>query len=1146
MARELTVVGCRIGRGDNRAYLGGFHVSVTLAPSAPATAPGPRPSRPDWRRHVPRAFAILMRTVAVVSALAAVSAAFRLGMQPIRVTIDALLIPTPANLAYAVFVGALAAAARRRKRVAYWVLVAYFSLTVTFGAGAAGMILTLRDDELVDEAGRRVFTRFDELGVWVGLAFAAVCLVVLVVSRREFYARVRPASTRRAIGVFFGIAAVSVGLGYLLLTAFPGTLGNSVARFGYAVEKVFGGAIIVDLTRHGHPPGWVNLLLGLFGAVALVAALRTLLLAQRAAAVLHADDEQRIRELLARYGDRDSLGYFATRRDKAVIFSPTGKAAITYRVVNGVTLASGDPVGDPEAWGPAIDNWLAQARAYAWTPAVMGASEAGAIAYSRSGLKVLHLGDEAILRTLDFSLDGPDMKPVRQAVSRVERSGYTARVRRHAEVPPDEMAVLAGLATAWRDTESERGFSMALGRLGDPADERCVLIEAIDGTGAVRALLSFSPWGETGLSLDLMRRDRGAENGLMEFMVATLMREAPRLGVERVSLNFAVFRAVFEEGARIGAGPVLRLWRHTLLFFSRFWQLESLYRANAKYQPHWSPRYICFAERRQLARVGLASAIAEGFVALPGSPSTPLHGFPLPGGAVRFVPPKAREIEQVGPVGPEIIAGPEQMRVRLAKLDRLRATGVEAYPVGYPRTDSCAAVRGRHPDLGPDSRTGETVGVAGRVMLLRDHGGVCFATVRDWSGDLQVMLDAGVDGGLDRWRSSVDIGDHVGVTGEVCTSRRGELTVHAGSWELTAKCLRPLPDKHRGLADPEARVRQRYLDLVTSGDARDLLRARSAAVHSLRQSLVSRDYLEVETPILQRVHGGANARPFTTHINAYDLKLHLRIAPELFLKRLAVGGVERVYEIGRAFRNEGVDFSHNPEFTVLEAYQAYADYDTMLRLTREMIQEAAVAVHGSAVARAPGAAADELVDISGDWPVRTVNEAISLALGDEITADTDVTLLRKLCDKAQIPYDPKWGRGAVLLEMYERLVEARTVEPTFYKDFPTEVSPLTRQHRADPRLAERWDLVAFGMELGTAYSELVDPVEQRRRLTEQSLLAAGGDPEAMELDEDFLQALEYAMPPTGGLGIGVDRVVMLLTGRSIRETLPFPLVRDSS
>jgi lysyl-tRNA synthetase class 2 len=401
-----------------------------------------------------------------------------------------------------------------------------------------------------------------------------------------------------------------------------------------------------------------------------------------------------------------------------------------------------------------------------------------------------------------------------------------------------------------------------------------------------------------------------------------------------------------------------------------------------------------------------------------------------------------------------------------------------------------------------------------------------------------------LDRDLDRWRSTVDIGDHVGVAGEVITTRRGELSVLARWWRLTAKSLRPLPDKYRGLADPEALVRQRYLDLVTNQQSRDVLRVRSAALHALRRSLVTRGYLEVETPILQRVHGGANARPFITHSNAYDLPLHLRIAPELYLKRLAVGGVERVYEIGRSFRNEGVDSSHNPEFTILEAYQAYADYEGMLRLTRDLIREAAIAACGSPVVRAPGS--DEEVDISGDWPVRTVHEAVSAALGEEVTPDTEVTVLRKLCDRAGVPHDPTWVGGAVLLEMYERLVESQTLAPTFYKDFPTDVSPLARPNRRDPRLSERWDLVAFGIEVGTAYSELVDPVEQRARLTEQSLLAAGGDPEAMELDEEFLHALEYGMPPTGGLGIGVDRLIMLLTGRSIRETLPFPLLRDPS
>lgn len=323
-----------------------------------------------------------------------------------------------------------------------------------------------------------------------------------------------------------------------------------------------------------------------------------------------------------------------------------------------------------------------------------------------------------------------------------------------------------------------------------------------------------------------------------------------------------------------------------------------------------------------------------------------------------------------------------------------------------------------------------------------------------------------------------------------------------------------------------------------------MLHTRSAAVRALRDSLSRRGFIEVETPMLQVIHGGANARPFVTHINAYDMPLYLRIAPELYLKRLVVGGVEKVFEINRNFRNEGVDSTHNPEFTMLEAYEAYGDYDTMQKLTRELIQEVATAVYGSPVVRHTKADGTvEEYDISGEWQTLTVNEAISNALGEEVTASTDVETLKKLCDAAGVPYEPTWNRGQIVLEMYERLVEEHTVLPTFYRDFPKEVSPLTRQHRQDPRLAERWDLVAFRSEIATAYSELVDPVEQRERLTQQSLLAAGGDPEAMQLDEDFLRALEYAMPPSGGMGMGIDRMLMMLTGKNIRETILFPLVK---
>ena len=482
------------------------------------------------------------------------------------------------------------------------------------------------------------------------------------------------------------------------------------------------------------------------------------------------------------------------------------------------------------------------------------------------------------------------------------------------------------------------------------------------------------------------------------------------------------------------------------------------------------------------------------------------------------------------------------MQVRRAKLERLRAAGTDPYPVGFPRTDTIAHVRARYPDLPARAQTGDRVGVAGRVMLRRNGGKLCFATIRDGTGDLQVMisLDRAGEQALAAWKQDIDLGDHIGVEGEVIASNSGELSVLADSFAITAKALRPLPDKRKGLSDPEARVRQRYLDLITNPEARRMAELRASVTRTIREELHARGYLEAETPVLQTLHGGANARPFATHMNAFNLDLYLRIALELYLKRLVVGGIERVYEIGRIFRNEGVDATHNPEFTMLEAYQAYGDYTTMAELTRELIQASARdGLGGTAIRRPDGSE----VDIGGEWPRRSVYAAVSQALGEEVSPDTSEDCLRKLAAAVAIELQPGWNSAQVALELYEHLVEARTVGPTFYLDFPVEMAPLTRQHRTDPRLAEKWDLVAFGTEIATAYSELVDPVEERARLTAQSLLAAGGDPEAMQLDEDFLQALEYGMPPSGGLGMGIDRLLIMLTGASVRETVLFPLVK---
>ncbi|MGP3689602.1 bifunctional lysylphosphatidylglycerol synthetase/lysine--tRNA ligase LysX [Streptomyces sp. IBSNAI002] len=1097
-----------------------------------ATVEQTRGTRNRFLNRVPDGFGAFFGTLGLLCALLALSPTLRRLLRHIVRFLDLFVVPVSANLAYAVFLFLLAAALGTRKKVAWWIVVTYLALLIL--------------DDVIEIA----------LGdLWIGVssgALAVLAMGLLIAARSEFYAASRPGALWRALMVLgLGLlAAVLVGWG--LVALFPGTLPKG-QWLDWAAKQVFGG-LFSARQFDGRPPRPLYFLLGLFGALALLNAAAALFRSQRLTAALHGDEEPRIRALLGAYGRGDSLGYFATRRDKAVVFAPNGMAAVTYRVEAGVCLASGDPVGDPAAWTPAIDAWLAVAGRYGWQPAVMGASEDGATAYARSGLSALQLGDEAILHVAHFDLDGRDMRVTRQAVNRVKRTGATTRIRRHSALSEDEMQTIVDRADRWRDTETERGFSMALDRLGDAADGDCLLVEAFDAEGALIALLSFVPWGKDGISLDLMRRDRTAPNGVMEFMVAELCAAAPGLGVRRISLNFAVFRSAFEEGGRIGAGPVLKLWRKLLLFFSRWWQLEALYRSNVKYGPEWYPRFLCYQDAGSLARVSLASGIAEGFVSVPSLRTLWGNGHPkgLTAPATTEGLPSIASLN-LDAVGEEAAAAqaerlPEQVRVRHEKMERIRAAGTDPYPVGIrQRTHTVAEFGNLLPGSPPPgTRSGQQATLAGRVMVVRDLGGVVFAVLRDWSGDVQLMLTRDEAGAavLDSFTSQVDFGDHVVADGEAGTSRTGEPSLVVRSWQLTGKCLRPLPDKRKGLADPEARVRRRYLDLVASPEARDVVRARSSAVQALRQGLLDRGYLEVETPMLQQIHGGANARPFRTHINAYDLDLYLRIAPELYLKRLCVGGMEKVFEMGRTFRNEGVSYKHNPEFTMLEAYQAFADYDVMLDLTRELIQGAATAAFGSPVAHKAGPDGKLVVhDISGPWPVKTMYGAISEALGEEVDADTEEHVLRRLCDRAAVPHAPEDTRGDVVLEMYERLVEERTKLPTFYKDFPTDVSPLTRQHRGDPRLAERWDLVAFGTELGTAYSELTDPVEQRRRLTAQSLLAAGGDPEAMELDNDFLDALEYAMPPTGGLGIGVDRLVMFLTGLTIRETLPFPLVR---
>ncbi|MFI6943181.1 phosphatidylglycerol lysyltransferase domain-containing protein [Streptomyces sp. NPDC050418] len=516
-----------------------------------------------------------------------------------------------AGFASGLFTLFLAITMRRRKRAA-WILNSVLS----------GAFLALFAFAMLFEEIRRHPQN------WVSLGLTALFVAALALGRSEFYAKGDRANPRLA-------AIVGAGglLGTSLLAALLVTVTDQSHRAGFLERWRYGTARLVSLAAdESHPtittPGWVDISINVLSTALLLAILYAAFRSRRAVDPLTEDDEKRLRELLDRQGERDSLGYFALRRDKSVIWSPSGKAAVAYRVVSGVSLASGDPIGDPEAWPGAIEPWLAEAREHGWAPAVIGASEEGGTIYARHGLDALELGDEALVETCarggaadgHFTLEGRAMRTVRQAHNRVQRAGYRVRIRRHEDIPADELTYLLRRADDWRDGATERGFSMALGRLGDPQDGRCVMVECTDGTGGLRALQSFVPWGPKGLSLDLMRRDRDADNGLMEFMVIELLRRSGDIGIAQVSLNFAMFRSVFERGARIGAGPVLRMWRSLLSFCSRWWQIESLYRANAKYRPIWEPRFLLFEKSGDLLRIGVAAARAEGFLEAPGLP----------------------------------------------------------------------------------------------------------------------------------------------------------------------------------------------------------------------------------------------------------------------------------------------------------------------------------------------------------------------------------------------------------------------------------------------------------------------------------------------------------------------------------------------
>jgi lysyl-tRNA synthetase class 2 len=511
-------------------------------------------------------------------------------------------------------------------------------------------------------------------------------------------------------------------------------------------------------------------------------------------------------------------------------------------------------------------------------------------------------------------------------------------------------------------------------------------------------------------------------------------------------------------------------------------------------------------------------------------------------------PAPAHEPTPGVPAGDEPAVEPspsDERAVRLGKVAKLRDAGVDPYPYRFDRDHTLGQVREAHGHLEDGAETDERVRVAGRIILKRTQGRLTFVTLRDATGDLQLFVSQGVLGKDDfATFNDLDRGDWIGVDGTVMVTKRGELSIKVDGYELLSKALRPLPEKWKGLSDTDARYRQRYVDLVVNDDARRVFETRHAAVRAIRTTLEERGFLEVETPILNLQQGGATARPFITHYNALDLDTYLRIALELPLKRLVVGGYDRVFELGRVFRNEGIDTRHNPEFTMLEAYQAFADYTDMMTLTEDLVVAAARAANGGSTTVALG---ERTIDLAPPWPRITMVDLIEQVVGVRIHPAMAVDEARAVLDGLDLTYKGSWGAGRLTHEVYDELAEPHVVEPTIVIDHPREVSPLAKPHRHDPSLVERFEVIVGGRELANAYSELNDPVEQLARFRDEARAKAAGDAEAGDVDLDYVRALEHGMPPAGGLGIGIDRLVMLLAGvESIREVILFPTLRPEA
>ncbi|MDU3274622.1 bifunctional lysylphosphatidylglycerol synthetase/lysine--tRNA ligase LysX, partial [Varibaculum cambriense] len=925
---------------------------------------GKEKSHSSWRQRVP-AWMGWIYTIAALFCLVMIPFRYAVGHHIGRFTylvLTVLGVPSTATLGTAVLLAFLALLCFSRKRIGVIALIALHTLHALLSLVA--IIFSVPNPDVT-------------LAVCLFLGFRLLLstffVAILFASARSFWGKINAQSAWKALVILISGQLLVFGIGFAMARVIAPRSWASSPLAIWVYSRMSGLRLHRGLAIHfmfAHQPGFRALsffIMVLSGLVMMIAANR-FILGQRAKARTRSEDLA-LRSLLIKWGKADSLSYYATRDNRAVIFSADGQAVVSYGVALGVALAAGDPIGDPSSWENAVQRWKSYCYRQGWIPAVISASAQGARIYRNQGLRVRKMGDEAIISPERFERNSSAGRALLAAQRRVARAGVEIEIRRQGELSPAQLREVAMVAELFR-RGNERGFSMSLDRMFAPQESDQLIVTARGKDGQLQCLLTFVPWGQRAVSLNLMRRAESAVNGVVEAMVLTLLQQGSEKGIERFSLNFAMFREIFVEGEAVDATINDRVKRALFVKASRFWQLESLYESNARYNPKWLPRYFCFSSDPLVPLSLIAAGMLEGFV-------------PAPQASVRGEPfdweVDSQYLSELEAMRSDYTAAKlqvklsEQQRSRRAKAEKLSAAGIESFPAGFDLGIPLSQAKARL-----DAGEGEAaIRTLGRIVARRNHGGVVFWDLYYQGCYLQVVVERrNLTPEQFAHLRLLDLGDLIVVSGRCGASRNGTPSLIAENWTLAAKALRPIPHPAARL-DIATRTRERTMTLLNDAAAMRRLQARSRALSAVRKELIERGYLEVETPMLQAVQGGANARPFVTHSNAYQVNMFLRIAPELYLKRLAIAGMGAIFEMGRSFRNEGADATHNPEFTSLEVYKAGSDYREMMTLTRELYQAAARAIHGKEIALRPinpedaGAGSSdaefEEVDISGDW-----------------------------------------------------------------------------------------------------------------------------------------------------------------------------------